>query len=98
MKEELGLTSEGALDIYGKRVKTQAVFEQLVFESADMPALPSPGFYNFPVRTGTSGAEGLGEYDSGTESLYSNKILLLLLLTVSQVCANTHFGYKVTNL
>ncbi|MCF2677204.1 hypothetical protein [Pseudoflavonifractor phocaeensis] len=78
--------------------KTQAVFEQLVFESADMPALPSPGFYNFPVRTGTSGAEGLGEYDSGTESLYSNKILLLLLLTVSQVCANTHFGYKVTNL
>ena len=28
MKEELGLTSEGALDIYGKRVKTQAVFEE----------------------------------------------------------------------
>lgn len=28
MKEELGLTAEGALDIYGKRVKTQAVFEE----------------------------------------------------------------------
>ena len=28
MKEELGLTTEGALDIYGKRVKTQAVFEE----------------------------------------------------------------------
>ena len=32
------------------------------------------------------------------QSLYSIMILLLLLLTVSQVCAWALFGYEVTNL
>ena len=30
--------------------------------------------------------------------VYIATLLLLLLLTISQVCVNTHFGYKVTNL
>ena len=34
----------------------------------------------------------------GMIRVYIAIILLLLLLTVSQVCAQAHFGYEVTNL
>ena len=52
-----------------------------------------------PRKTGSINKQkAYGFRQDGEIRVYTAIILLLLLLTVSQVCAQAHFGYEVTNL